>query len=39
MTFKQATPIIWIVVLVAIAIAAKLMFGVDLIGDADVFGL
>jgi tryptophan-rich sensory protein len=39
MTFKQATPIIWIVVLAAIAIAAQLMFGVDLIGVADVFGL
>ena len=39
MTFKQATPIFWIVVLVAITIAAQLIFGVDLIGDADVFGL
>ena len=39
MTFKQATPIFWFVVLAAIVIAAQLMFGVDLIGDADVFGL
>ncbi len=39
MTFKQATPIIWIVALVAIVIAAQLIFGVDLIGDTDVFGL
>ena len=39
MIFKQATPIIWIVVLAAIAIAAQLMFDVDLISVADVFGL